>query len=140
MKKFFWLTSLTLVMFLAGGCGGGPTGITKEPVRPVSVRRVSMDEAKTMMAMETGYILLDVRTQKEYEEGHLPGAICIPNETIAETPPSRLTDKNQLIFVYCRSGQRSHAAAQKLAKMGYTNLVDLGGITDWQGELVKGKL
>jgi len=139
MKKFFWLMSLTLAAFLAGGCGGTSGGTVKTAGSPAAVRHLTIEEAKKMMATEKGYILLDVRTQKEYEEGHLPGAICIPNETLDTTPPAALPDKNQLIFVYCWSGQRSHATAQKLAKMGYTNVVEFGGIMDWKCELVKGK-
>lgn len=139
MKKVFWLMGLTLAALLAGGCDGTSGGAMQTAVSPASVRHVTIEEAKKMMATEKGYILLDVRTQREYEEGHLPGAICIPNETIDKTPPPGLPDKNQLIFIYCWSGQRSHATAQKLAKMGYTNLVEFGGIMDRKGELVKGR-
>ena len=91
------------------------------------------------MEEESGYILLDVRTQAEFEEKHIPGAICIPNETIGVNPPEQLPDKEQLILVYCRSGNRSKQAAQKLADIGYSNIVEFGGIIDWKGETVSGK-
>lgn len=90
------------------------------------------------MNEETDYIILDVRTQGEYESGHIPGAICIPNESIGDEHPELLPDKNQLILVYCRSGNRSKQAAQKLSQMGYTNIMEFGGINDWQGETETG--
>ena len=91
------------------------------------------------MQKESGYIILDVRTEEEYEEKHIPGAICIPNETIGTEEIEALPDKNQLIMVYCRSGNRSKKAAEKLVKLGYTNIVEFGGINDWQGKTVSGK-
>ena len=90
-----------------------------------------------MMQENEGYILLDVRTLEEYKEGHIKNAICIPNETIDDTAVDTLTDKDQLIFVYCRSGRRSKEAAQKLVDMGYTKIYDIGGIIDWKGEIEK---
>ena len=90
-----------------------------------------------MLAEEEGYILLDVRTPKEYADGHIPNAVNLPNETIGKEPPTILSDKAQRIFVYCRSGRRSQDAAAKLADMGYTNIVDFGGIMDWRGDVVK---
>ena len=91
-----------------------------------------------MMQKEAGYIILDVRTEEEYEEKHIPGAICIPNETIGTEEIEALPDKNRLIMVYCRSGNRSKKAAEKLVKLGYTNIVEFGGINDWKGETVSG--
>ena len=90
-----------------------------------------------MMQENEGYILLDVRTMEEYKEGHIKDAICIPHETIYDTVVDTLTDKDQLIFVYCRSGIRSKEAAQKLVDMGYTKIYDIGGIIDWKGEIEK---
>lgn len=139
MRNVFLTMSLLLAAFLAVGCGDASVAPTKSAGTKTSVHHVSVGEAKKMMETEKGYLLLDVRTKKEYEGGHLRGAICIPNETITEDPPPGLPDKNQRIFVYCWSGQRSHATAQKLSKMGYTNIVEFGGIMDWQCELVKGK-
>ena len=89
-----------------------------------------------MMQTDKNYLIVDVRTLKEYNESHIPAAINIPNEMIRETVQiKKLPDKNQLIFVYCRSGRRSAEAAQKLVRMGYTNVVDFGGLLDWTGAL-----
>ena len=82
------------------------------------------------------YIILDVRTIAEYNEGHIPNAICIPNETIGSNTISELPDKEQLILVYCRSGNRSKQASEKLAKLGYSNIYEFGGISDFPGEIV----
>lgn len=101
-----------------------------------SYRQITADEAARMMQEETDFVLLDVRTQEEYASGHIPGAICIPNETIGSEEIPELPDKDQLILVYCRSGNRSKQAAQKLADQGYTNVVEFGGINDWTGETV----
>ena len=95
----------------------------------------SMDEIQEIMNNNTDYIILDVRTLEEYNEGHIPNAICIPNETIDETVTTKLPNKNQLILIYCRSGNRSKQAANKLLQLGYTNLVEFGGIIDWDGEI-----
>ena len=97
-----------------------------------------MDDAVIMMSEEPGYILLDVRTAEEFAEKHIPGAICIPNELIGSDEIPELPDKSQLIMVYCRSGNRSKQAAQKLADLGYVNIVEFGGIIDWNGETVSG--
>lgn len=96
--------------------------------------QISMDEAVSMMETEKNYIILDVRTLEEFKEKRIPGAICVPNETIGTKDIPSLPDKEQLILVYCRSGNRSKQAAAKLAKMGYTNIYEFGGINDWTGE------
>ena len=102
-----------------------------------SYRQISMQEAMDMMEKEKNYIILDVRTVAEYESGHIPGAICVPNETIGTQKIPELPDKDQLILVYCRSGNRSKQASEKLMKLGYTNIVEFGGINSWPGEIVK---
>ena len=102
-----------------------------------SYKSVTSDEAMKMMNDSNNYIILDVRTKSEYESGHIKGAINIPNETIGSNTISELPDKEQLILVYCRSGNRSRQAAEKLKKLGYTNLIEFGGIIDWKGEIVK---
>ena len=99
-----------------------------------SYQQISMDEALSQMAEEENYILLDVRTIEEYEEKHIPGAINIANETIGKEDIPALPDKDQRIYVYCRSGNRSKQAAEKLVKLGYTNIVEIGGIIDYHGE------
>ena len=103
---------------------------------PGTYRQISQAEALEMMEREEGYVILDVRRQDEFDSGHIPGAILIPNEDIEDTPPAGLPDKGQLILVYCRSGNRSKQAAQKLADMGYTNVFEFGGINTWSGEIV----
>ena len=101
------------------------------------IKNVSMDEIVQIMNENKDYIILDVRTIEEYNEGHIPNAICIPNETIGEKTINELPNKEQLILIYCRSGNRSKQAAAKLEKLGYTNLIEFGGIIDWKGEIVK---
>ena len=96
-----------------------------------------MDEAKALMEESEGYILLDVRTKEEYESGYIPGAINIPLSDINENVVSSLPDKSQMILVYCRSGNRSRQASDKLSKLGYTNIIEIGGINSWKGEIIK---
>ena len=103
----------------------------------ITYERITQKEAKQLMADEEGYIILDVRTQDEYASGHIPGAICVPNETIDGEMPAELPEKSQLILVYCRSGNRSKQASQKLVELGYTNVKEFGGIMDWDGEIVQ---
>ena len=128
MKKF--ITLLLSVPFLAG-CAL-PAG------QEVNYRQINMDEAITMMEEESSYIILDVRTPEEFAERHIPGAINIPNETISTEEIPELPNKDQLILVYCRSGNRSKQASEKLVALGYTNIVEFGGINDWPGEIVTG--
>ena len=128
MKKF--ITLLLSVLFLAG-CAL-PAG------QEVSYRQINMDEAITMMEEESSYIILDVRTPEEFAEKHIPGAINVANETISTEEIPELPNKDQLILVYCRSGNRSKQASEKLAALGYTNIVEFGGINDWPGETVTG--
>ena len=112
------------------GCAGTSNNQTN------TYRQITMDEAVTMMAQETGYIILDVRRPDEFAAGHIPNAINVPNETIDTAEISELPHKDQLIMVYCRSGRRSKEAAEKLVKLGYTNIVEFGGILDWKGDII----
>ena len=96
---------------------------------------ITAEEAKQIMDTEEGYIILDARTQEEYDEGHIPGAIVISHEEITEKAEEVLTDKDQLILVYCRSGRRSKIAAEALVELGYTNIKEFGGIIDWPYEV-----
>ena len=114
------------------------TGCTAPVQQRAEYRQIGMDEAITMMEEETDYIILDVRTVAEYQEKHIPGAMNIPNETIGDEEIPELPDKGQLILVYCRSGNRSKQAASKLAALGYSNIVEFGGINSWPGETVSG--
>ena len=99
--------------------------------------QISGAEAKSLMDSESGYIIIDARTQEEYDEGHIPGAILIPEYEIADRVEKELPDKKQLILVYCRSGRRSKIAAEELVKLGYTNVKEFGGIIDWEYETTK---
>ena len=117
-----------LAIFVLAGC-------SKETAEN-SYKQISMDEAVTMMAEETDYIILDVRTPEEFAEKHIPNAINVPNETIGKDEIPELPNKEQLILVYCRSGNRSKQASEKLVKLGYTNIYEFGGINDWTGETV----
>ena len=120
---------LFLSLLLLAGCAV-PVG------QKASYRQITMDEAITVMKESHGYIILDVRTPVEFAEKHIPGAINVPNETIGSEQIPELPDKDQLILVYCRSGNRSKQASEKLAALGYTNIVEFGGINDWPGETV----
>lgn len=102
-------------------------------------RQLDMNEAVEMMENEKDYIILDVRTEQEFEEQHIPNAINVPNETIGTKEISELPDKEQLLMVYCRSGNRSKQASEKLVEIGYRNIVEFGGMKDWPGETVSGK-
>lgn len=130
MKKLIPILLSTLLLTGCAGTGNNQTN---------TYRQISMDEAGTMMERESGYIILDVRRPDEYATGHIPNAINVPNENIGTDEISALPDKNQLIMVYCRSGRRSKEAAEKLVKLGYTNIVEFGGILDWKGETVSGE-
>ena len=127
MKKLFFL--LLAVMMLTA-CGQN-----KENDQGAVYVNITAEEAKQIMDTEEGYIILDVRTQEEYDQGHIPGAIVISHEEIAEKAEQVLTDKDQLILVYCRSGRRSKIAAEALVELGYTNIKEFGGIIDWPYEV-----
>ena len=127
MRKIKRLLPFVISMMLLSSCTT-PGGSAN------SYRQISMDEAVEMMKKESGYIILDVRRPDEYAEGHIPGAINLPNEDIGTAEIPELPDKAQLILVYCRSGRRSKEASEKLVKLGYTNIVEFGGILDWKGE------
>jgi len=109
------------------------TGCSAE--EKMTYRQISQEEAKQMMVRDDGHIIVDVRRQDEYDTGHIPGTILIPNESIGTEQPEQLPDKDQIILIYCRSGRRSKEAAQKLADMGYTIIYEFGGIIDWTGEI-----
>ena len=113
------------------------TGCSAE--EKMTYRRISQEEAKQMMTRDDGHIIVDVRRRDEYDAGHIPGAILIPNESIGTEPPEQLPDKERIILIYCRSGRRSKEAAQKLADMGYSNIYEFGGIIDWKGEITTDK-
>ena len=129
MKARIVLIFLIVMMIALTGCAGSSdtdSGYTQ----------ITQEEAQEMMQLEDMHKIIDVRTQEEFNSGHIPGAICIPNETIGTNPPSELPDKDQVLLIYCRSGNRSKDASQKLADMGYTSVYEFGGINTWTGEIV----
>ena len=127
MKK---LVFLLLAVMLLTACGQD-----KVNDQGAVYVNITAEEAKQIMDSEEGYIILDVRTQEEYDQGHIPGAIVISHEEITEKAEDVLTDKDQLILVYCRSGRRSKIAAEALVELGYTNIKEFGGIIDWPYEV-----
>ena len=137
IKKLIGITCMILLMLSLYGCAGSKdTGNSQKETKSM-YQQISQEDAKQIMDTESDIIILDVRTEGEYEDGHIEGAICIPNETIDEKVTDKLPDKEQTILVYCRSGNRSKQAAQKLADLGYTDIREFGGITSWKYEVVK---
>ena len=125
---------LLLMLFLMTGCAQKLDG--DDMVGKPTYIQIDQEKAKEMMAVNDGHVIVDVRRADEYAAGHIPGAILIPNESIGTEKPEQLPDKDQIILIYCRSGNRSKQAAQKLADMGYTNIYEFGGINTWTGEVV----
>lgn len=130
MKRIILLSVLLLALL----CGCAPQNEGED--EKMTYTQITMDKAVEMMESESNYIILDVRTFEEYNERHIPGAICVPNESIGTEPIDELPQKDQIILVYCRSGRRSKEAAEKLVAMGYSNIYEFGGILDWTGETV----
>ena len=119
---------ISLSLFGLSACNGG-TNTTYE--------QITAKEAKEIMNTEKDYIIIDARTEEEFAEGHIKGAILIPEYEIVKRAEKELPNKDQLILVYCRSGRRSKIASEELAKLGYTNVKEFGGIIDWPYEVVK---
>ena len=132
-KRIFII--MTALLLLLTACSSGAQVMDGDGMVR-SYTQISQDEAKEMMEQDDGHVIVDVRRPDEFAAGHIPGAICIPNETIESEQPEELTDLDQVILIYCRSGNRSKQAAQKLFDMGYTNVYEFGGINDWTGEVV----
>ncbi|MBE6650736.1 MAG: rhodanese-like domain-containing protein [Ruminococcaceae bacterium] len=143
MKKIAILLFLCIIFTSCGedkdisiiGGADGPTAITTGE-RKMYIN-ITPDEAKHIMDSGEEYVLLDVREQNEYDEGHIPGAILIPYTEIEEKAESMIPDKNKQILVYCRSGRRSKIASEALLKLGYTDIKEFGGIIDWKYEIEK---
>ena len=127
MKKYI-VTLLLLVL-----------AITASAICEVTYTQITQEEAARIMEEETGHLIIDVRTEEEYDEAHIPSAINIPNETIGTDEIPELPDKDQTLLVYCRSGRRSKEAAEKLAALGYTHVLEFGGIITWTGETISTK-
>ena len=125
------LPIVLVILFALSGCSS-----VKEEQNTVAYKQISQEEAKEMMSRDDGHVIVDVRRQDEYDAGHIPGAILIPNESIGCDSPEALPDYDQIILIYCRTGNRSKQASEKLAAMGYTNIYEFGGINTWTGEIV----
>ena len=122
---------IMILLFALSGCSSAT-----EEQNTAAYKQISQEEAKEMMGRDDGHIIVDVRRQDEYDAGHIPGAILIPNESIGSEAPVALPDYDQIILIYCRTGNRSKQASEKLAAMGYTNIYEFGGINTWTGEIV----
>ena len=136
MKKMMIL--LLLCALTLTGCARQETGKEGNAMEKSTYTQIDQETAREMMLREDGHVIVDVRRQDEYDAGHIPGAILIPNESIGTERPEQLPDPDQILLVYCRSGNRSKQAAQKLFDMGYTNVYEFGGINTWTGEIVGG--
>ena len=121
---------ILFVILLLAGCVA-----TTRDENEANYKQITMSEAVEIMGNESDYIILDVRRPDEFAAGHIPNAVNIPNESIDSNEITELPDKDKLILVYCRSGNRSKQASQKLVKLGYTNVLEFGGINDWEGEI-----
>ena len=127
---------LFVMLFCVSACATNGKNATVSGANK-AYTQISQDVAKDMILKDGNLVIVDVRTKGEYEEGHIPAAVLIPNESITDRKPELLPDLNQVILVYCRSGNRSKQAAQKLANMGYKKVYEFGGINTWNGKIVK---
>ena len=139
MKKIASFLALAASLLTLSACASpAAAAATPAPTATATVeyKKISAADAKARMDSGDTIVILDVRTQEEYDAGHIAGAILVPNETIADKQPALLPDLDAEILVYCRSGNRSAQAAKKLIAIGYTNVVDFGGIIDWPYDVV----
>ena len=143
IKKITMLAIVGLISVLGISCGrtmnSKQVSVDSKEVKnekKAEYKKITSDEAKNIMSTQKA-IVVDVRSLEEYNEGHIPNAISVPLETIENEAETKLKNKNDLILVYCRSGRRSREAALRLIEKGYTNVIDFGGIQDWNGEVVK---
>ena len=134
MRKGIVIIAAAVLLLLTACSSSGQVMDGEDMVR--SYKQISQDEAKKMMEQDDGHVIVDVRRPDEFAAGHITEAICIPNENIGTEQPEELPDLDQVILVYCRSGNRSKQAAQKLFNMGYTNVYEFGGIMSWTGDVV----
>jgi len=134
MKRL--MIPLLICLLVLSGCAAQSTGKEGGSMEKGSYTQIDQETAKEMMLRDDGHVIVDVRRQDEYDAGHIPGAILIPNESIGTERPDQLPSLDQIILVYCRSGNRSKQASQKLYDMGYMNIYEFGGINTWTGEIV----
>lgn len=138
MKKILSFLTLAFSILTLSACAAPAAAAAPTPTAtPAAYKKISAADAKARMDSGDEIIILDVRTKEEYDAGHIKGAILVPNETIIDEQPELLPDLDAEILVYCRSGNRSAQAAKKLLAIGYTNVVDFGGIIDWPYDVVK---
>ena len=132
MQKILCILGVTLMSFLVGCMNNSSVTAESNNAQSVAMETISPDKAKALMEAEKDYIILDVRNEDEYKnDGHFKNAVLIPLPELSDRAVAELKDKNQLIFVYCRSGRRSFAAAKELVELGFTNIKDIGGINNW---------
>lgn len=132
MQKILYILGVTLMSFLVGCMNNSFVTAESNNAQSVAMETISPDKAKALMEAEKDYIILDVRNEDEYKnDGHFKNAVLIPLPELSDRAVAELKDKNQLIFVYCRSGRRSFAAAKELVELGFTNVKDIGGINNW---------
>ena len=134
VKQAIFLLMIAILL-LSAGCSSKGQVMDGDGMMN-SYRQITQEEAAWVMEKDDGHVVVDVRRQDEYDAGHIPGAVLIPNEDIGTEMPKELPDPDQIILIYCRSGNRSRQAAQKLFDMGYTNIYEFGGINTWEGEIV----
>lgn len=123
------IAAAVVAIVVFAGCSDGSGGSSGSHGQ--AYRQVSAEEAKALMEEQGDYVILDVRTKSEYDEGHIPGAVLLPHDQVKDEAEKMLPAKDQLILVYCRSGNRSKQASQALADLGYANVVEFGGINSW---------
>ena len=143
LKGLILMLAITLTLFGLCACGdenaadGTTENSAENTTALITYEQISQDEAKRIMDTEDGFVIIDARTEEEFREGHIEGAILIPEYEIAERAEKEIPEKDTLILVYCRSGRRSKIASDALVQLGYTNVKEFGGIIDWQYEIVK---
>ena len=137
LKSLFFAVPFLMILFIFVGCNGQQKETADDGSTELSYEQISGEEAKQIIDSQSGYVIIDARTQAEYDSGHIKNAIMIPEYEISEKAAKMLPDKEQLILVYCRSGRRSKIAAQALVDLGYTNVKEFGGIIDWKYETEK---
>lgn len=133
------LLSLLLAALLLTACGGPDTGSASTSNSEAVRRTVTAEEGRELLDNTTGAVLLDVRTEEEYLESRIAGAVLLPVDNVGAEVEGLIPDKSTPIVVYCRSGRRSALAADTLEKLGYLAIYDMGGIIDWPYETVSGK-
>ena len=136
-RKQFIIVGVIILLLIAAAAAIYVAGNFPEGDKEMTYTSITMQEAKEIFETPGDYIILDVRRADEFAEGHIPGAINVANEDIADVEPEELPDKEQTIYVYCRSGRRSKEASAKLAAMGYSHIIECGGILDWTGSVAE---